>query len=93
MEALLGQIHEEDTPQRIMLREVVKDGERFERVFTQSMAGSNPVWRDVQLLTYRYLDAKARQSDTITVRIPAMGREIIIALPPAERLMGADGRR
>ena len=71
-----------DTPQRVMLRETLRDYKRFAPVFGQSLSGDDPAWKDVQLVTYRYLDAKPRQTDTIKVSIPAMGREIILPLPP-----------
>ncbi len=71
-----------DVPPRIMLRETVRGNPRFELVHRLPLAGDDPAWRNVNLVTYRYRDAKPRRSDTITVHIPAMGREITLTLPP-----------
>jgi 4-amino-4-deoxy-L-arabinose transferase-like glycosyltransferase len=65
-----------DTPPRFMLRELVEDSTRFERVFTQPMKGGDPVWDDVSLVTYRYKDAPARSTDGVRIPIPAMGRDV-----------------
>jgi len=70
-----------DPPPRKMLRETLQDGELFERVHTQSLAGTHPDWREVNLDTYRYLKARQRREDRIEVRIPAMGKTLMLELP------------
>jgi len=71
-----------DPPPRIMLRETVNNERYFERLYAQPLGGSDPAWRKVNLVTYRYLKAKSRRPGSITVRIPAMGREVTLPLPP-----------
>ena len=71
-----------DTVPRVMLRATLTDTKLFERVFDQSLAGDDHTWHDVRLVTYRYLDTKPRQTNTITVRVPAMGRDFQLTLPP-----------
>jgi hypothetical protein len=73
-----------DTPPRLMLRGLVNDTARFEKVFTQSMKCEDPIWDDVNLVTYRYKNAPPRRSDTITLPIPAMGRNLELRLKPDE---------
>ncbi|UCD27974.1 MAG: glycosyltransferase family 39 protein [Planctomycetota bacterium] len=70
-----------DPPPRIMLRQTLQEKQQFEPVFSQSLAGNHPHWQKVNLVTYRYLNAKTRRSNTITIRIPAMGKELSFTLP------------
>jgi hypothetical protein len=72
-----------DTPPRIMLREMLQNNKFFERVYSQSMAGSHPDWQKVNLHTYRYRKAQARTKDRIDIRIPAMNKTLTLELPPA----------
>lgn len=69
-----------DTPPRLMLRKLVTDTARFKRVFTQPLRCGDPAWNEVNLVTYRYRNAPPRQSDTIRLPIPAMGKEIELNL-------------
>jgi hypothetical protein len=43
-----------DAPPRVLLREMAGSDEKFERVHTQPIAGDDPAWRGVNLVTYRY---------------------------------------
>jgi len=69
-----------DTPPRLMLRELVADASRFERVFTQPLACEDPTWDDVSLVTYRYENAPSRTTDTVTIPVPAMGKNVELRL-------------
>lgn len=71
-----------DPPPRHMLRETVGDRDLFAEVHRQSLAGNDPAWKDVSLVTYRYLRAKPRTRDTVTLPIPAMNRSVTLPLPP-----------
>jgi len=70
-----------DTPPRMILRKALTNSRKFQHVFTQSLAGDHPGWQDVWLDTYRYRDAKDRQTNSIKIRIPAMNKELILNLP------------
>lgn len=69
-----------DTPPRLMLRELVSDTSRFERVFSQPLKCQDPIWDDVNLVTYRYKSAPPRRTRTIRLPIPAMGKDIELNL-------------
>lgn len=69
-----------DTPPRLMLRELVLDSGRFERVFSQSLACDDPIWDNVNLVTYRYKNAPQRRTDTIRLSIPAMGKDVELTI-------------
>jgi hypothetical protein len=69
-----------DTLPRLMLRELLADAHRFERLFSQSMKCNDPAWANVNLVTYRYKNAPPRRTDTITIPFPAMGKSLQLRL-------------
>ncbi|MHC4441333.1 MAG: ArnT family glycosyltransferase [Planctomycetota bacterium] len=74
-----------DPPPRSMLRDTLQDQQRFQQVFSQTLAGNHPHWQKVNLLTFSYLKAQPRTTNTIKVRIPAMNREWTLTLPTSDR--------
>jgi hypothetical protein len=65
-----------DTPPRLLLRDLLKDSTRFESVFIQPMRCGDPIWDDVNLVTYRYRNAPTRQTETVSIPVPAMGKSV-----------------
>ncbi len=79
-----------DPPPRQMLRELVRKQDLFAEVHRQSLAGNDPDWKDVSLVTYRYLKAKPRTRDAVTLPIPAMNRNVTLPLPPPRERKHSD---
>lgn len=70
-----------DPPPRQMLRELLAEDARFQLVDRWPLRCSDPAWDDVELLLYAYPACPARESDSITISFPGMGREVTLQLP------------
>lgn len=66
----------------IMLRELLADGSRFERISSEPITNeTNSPWTGLTIDVYRYRHAKPRTSQTLRIPVPAMGTEFELAIP------------
>lgn len=70
-----------DPPPRQWLRQLMTTDPRFHRIASWPIGGDDPDWQGVELLLYEYPVCPPRQSDTITLSIPAMGDNLSFKLP------------
>ena len=70
-----------DPPPRKMLREFLRDDQRFKLIGQWPLRCDDPAWDDVQLCLYAYPDCPPRNSKTIQMSFPAMKKQIELQLP------------
>ncbi len=83
IESALPRTHyiDADPPPRQMLRQLLDHDDRFVCVGAWPLRCDDPAWNDVELKLYAYPTCPPRRSKTITLSIPAMGRDVEIELP------------
>jgi hypothetical protein len=72
-----------EEPASKVLRQLLADTERFERIGCFPLACDDPAWAGVELHVYRYRQAPPRKAQTVKIPIPALDKEIEVPLPPA----------
>lgn len=70
-----------DAPPRKMLRNLLTTDPRFRLMKAWPMRCGDSIWNDVELRLYEYPLCPARASKTITLSIPAMGKDVKFELP------------
>jgi hypothetical protein len=70
-----------DEPAGRVLRQVLADERRFDRIGRYPLKCDDPIWDDVELCVYRYRNAPPREAKTVTIPIPALGTEVVVDLP------------
>jgi len=83
IESALPKTHyiDADPPPRKLLRNLLATDSRFTLVEAWSLRCDDPIWDDVELRLYAYPDCPPRNSKTVTLSFPAMGREVTFQLP------------
>lgn len=83
IESALPRTHylDADPPPRESLRRLLANDERFVCLGAWPLRCDDPAWEEVELKLYAYPTCPPRRSKTITLSIPAMGREVEIELP------------
>jgi len=62
------------------LRKLLRDHKFFEKMQSYSIS-SDPVWRDVELVVYRYRGQFGLVKDTLKLPMPSVGQDVEIKLP------------
>ncbi len=70
-----------DPPPRRLLRRLLAEDPRFERVADWPLRCGDPIWDEVHLQLYAYPGCPPRREKTITLSFPGMGREVRFELP------------
>lgn len=85
MESALPRTHyaDADPPPRRLLRRLLVEDSRFQRIGVWPLRCGNPIWDDVELQLYAYPGCPPRKEGTITFSFPGMGREVSFDLPVA----------
>lgn len=70
-----------DEPASRVLRKLLADTSRFERIGRFPLKCDNPIWDDVELCVYHYRDAPQRSGKSVTIPIPALEKDVVVDLP------------
>jgi len=64
-----------------VLRELLTDETRFERIGCFPLKCEDPAWDRVELQVYHYRNVPPRKAKTVTIPIPALKKDVVVPLP------------